>query len=325
MRDHPQRIPVVLLTGFLGAGKTTLLNDLLRLPTFRDTAVVINEAGDVGIDHALIETGSDDVFLLEGGCICCRLRGSLNTTLNGLLRRRAVEGVGFKRVVVEASGLADPAPILHALVADPLFNRHFVLAGVTAVVDALNFSDTLAHHAEGVTQVALADRILITKTDLASPAALAKVEGEVAALNPEAELHLLSLQNRDGGMLWIDALRAARREPRSVSMPGDVSHDVSTIALSFPGRLSREAIDEWLDRTDELFGAALLRLKGILWLEDLDAPVVLHGVQGLVYSPGTLADATTGDNRIVLIAREIEGQDLADALTLLAGFATIES
>ncbi|QRG07769.1 GTP-binding protein [Xanthobacter dioxanivorans] len=317
-------IPVVLLTGFLGSGKTTLLNDLLRRPAFRDTAVVINEAGDAGIDHALIETGSDEVLLLEGGCICCRLKGSLNTTLNGLLRRRALDGFAFRRVVVETSGLADPAPILHALIADPLFNRHFSIAGVTTVVDAANFPSTLAHHAEGVTQVALADRILVTKTDLVSPAQLSAVESEVAALNPLAERHLLSHAGHNGGLIWLDP----RQEPRPMRRrfaATAVSHAVATASLAFPGRLTREAVDDWLDRIGDLFGGTLLRLKGILQLEELAEPVVLHGVQGLVYSPGTLSAASGGvtENRMVLIGRGMEEQDLQDALTLLAAMARL--
>lgn len=315
-------IPVVLLAGFLGAGKTTLLNDLLKRPAFRDTAVVINEAGDAGIDHALMETGGDEVLLLEGGCICCRLKGSLNATLNGLLRRRALDGLAFERVVVETSGLADPAPILHALIADPLFNRHFSIAGVTTVVDAANFPATIAHHAEGVTQVALADRILITKADLATAEQMALVEAEVAALNPLAERHLLSHAARDGGLIWIDA-REAPRPLRSRFMASAVTHAVVTASLAFPGRLTQEAVDAWLDRVGDLFGSALLRLKGILQLEELAEPVVLHGVQGLVYSPGTLPSPgrLATENRMVLIGRNLEEQDLADALTLLAAMA----
>ncbi|MEP9353090.1 GTP-binding protein [Xanthobacter sp. KR7-65] len=316
-------IPVVLLSGFLGAGKTTLLNDLLKRPEFRDTAVIVNEAGDAGIDHALLETGSDDVLLLEGGCICCRMKGSLNTTLNGLLRRRALDGLSFARVVVEASGLADPAPILHALIADPLFNRHFSIAGVTTVVDAANFPTTLAHHAEGVTQVALADRILVTKTDLASADQIALVETEVAALNPLAERHLLSGATRDGSLIWIDP-REAPRPLRRRFMASAVTHAVTTSSLVFPGRLTQDDVDAWLDRVGDLFGGALLRLKGILLLEEVAEPVVLHGVQGLVYSPGTLPDAaraTAGENRMVLIGRDLEEQDLVDALTLLASMA----
>lgn len=315
-------VPVVLLTGFLGAGKTTALNDLLRRPEFADTAVIINEAGDVGIDHALIETGGDEVLLLEGGCICCQMRGSLNATLNGLVRRRALDGLSFQRVVVETSGLADPAPILHALIADPVFTRHFVLNGVTAVVDAANFNSTLALFGQGATQVALADRVLITKADLASSALLEAAEAEIAMLNPSAERHRLALGTPRGDLIWVDPLQGPRSLRGRAFVASGIGHDVVTAALAFPGQLTQEAVDDWLDRLETLFGAMLLRLKGILWLEELAEPVVLHGVQGLVYSPGALPQPPADrDNRMVLIGRGIEEEDLVDALALLAAAA----
>lgn len=315
-------IPLVLLTGFLGAGKTTALNDLLRRPEFADTAVIINEAGDVGIDHALIETGRDDVLLLEGGCICCRLRGSLNATLNALVRRRALDGLRFRRVVVETSGLADPTPILHALIADPVFTRHFVFNGVTAVVDATTFTATVTRFGQGTTQVALADRVLISKTDLAAAAVLAQVETEVAALNPTAERVHLSAARPRGDQVWVDPLDGPRGLRTRAFVASAAGHEVTTAALAFPGRIAREEVDHWLDRLETLFGPALLRLKGILWLEEMEQPVALHGVQGLVYSPGLLPpSAEPPENRMVLIADGIAPADLNDALTLLAGLA----
>lgn len=312
-------IPLVLLTGFLGSGKTTLLNDLLRRPEFRDTAVIVNEAGEVGVDHALMETSDEDIVLLEGGCVCCRLRGSLNQTLQKLLRRRALDGARIRRVVVETSGLAEPAPILHALLADPLFNRHFELAGVATLVDAANFTRTLANHGECRAQVALADRLLLTKTDLATPTELAHVEAQVAVLNPHAERVRVATGHRDGRLLWLDPLADCLATRGLEQAPVPAASDVQTAALAFAGRLGQADVDRWLDHVDGLFGDALLRLKGILWLDELPEPVVLHGVQGLVYSPGTLPDPARvgGENRMVLIARGIDREMLADALGLL--------
>ncbi len=202
--------PVVLLTGFLGAGKTTLLNDLLKRKAFRDTAIIINEAGDIGIDHVLIEKGSDEVVLLEGGCVCCQMRSGLTAALNGLLRRRAVDGLAFKRVIVETSGVADPAALLHAMIADPLFNKHFVLAGVTTVVDAVHLSATLAHHAEALTQIAVADRLLISKADLVGEEGLADVMARLTAINPQAERRVIEPRTRDGSLIWIDPTGRSR-------------------------------------------------------------------------------------------------------------------
>ncbi|MBJ3774541.1 CobW family GTP-binding protein [Acuticoccus mangrovi] len=311
--------PVVLLTGFLGSGKTTLLNRLLGSPDFADTAVVINEAGSVGLDHALIEKGEEDVVMLEGGCICCRLRGSLNRTLNDLVRRRAKDGMGFSRVVVETSGLADPEPILHALVADPLFVRHYAMSGVVTVVDAVHALDTLADHVEGRMQVALADRLLITKTDIATHRR-APLESALTALNPMAD-RLVAAEMPDAALVWLDPgavpSRRPNRTPRCHAVPSDAV-EIATASRVFPGALSRCAIDDWLDHTSDLFGPALLRLKGILQVEGVAEPVVLHGVQGLVYSPGTAPREAGRDNRMVLIARDLPAVLLEDALDRLA-------
>lgn len=319
-------IPVVLLTGFLGAGKTTLLNDLLKRKAFRDTAVIINEAGDIGIDHVLIEKGSDEVVLLEGGCVCCQMRSGLTAALNGLLRRRAVDGLAFKRVIVETSGVADPAALLHAMIADPLFNKHFVLAGVTTVVDAVHLPTTLAHHAEALIQVAVADRLLISKADLVQEEALADVTARLTAMNPQAERRVIKPRLRDGSLIWIDPTEdhdiAFRHAPFAAS---GVSHDISTMGRSFDGVLSPDAVDEWLDHTSDLFGSSLLRLKGVLQIEGADRPVVLHGVQGLVYSPGSLSGPQAGmrSNRMMLIGRGIGAVELDDALARLAEAARI--
>lgn len=315
-------IPVVLLTGFLGSGKTTLINDLLKWPAFHDTAVVVNEAGEAGIDHALIEAGSDELVLLEGGCLCCSMRGGLNRALATLQRRRAQDVNAFNRVVVETSGLADPAPVLHALLADPSFNRHFSLSGVATAVDAANFQGTLARHPECAAQVALADRVLIAKADLVDSETLERVARDVAGLNPNAEQCRLSLAARDGRLVWIDPLQDSRLRCRPFSAAA-TSHDVATAALTFPGRLTREAVDDWLDHVDGLFGGALLRLKGIVCVDELTDPVVVHGVQGLIYSPGTLEVPGTVENRMVLIARDIAQEDLKDALARLARVARI--
>jgi G3E family GTPase len=313
-------IPVVLLTGFLGAGKTTLLNDLLKRREFRETAVIINEAGDVGIDHLLIEKGSDDVVLLEGGCVCCRMRGGLGPALQGLLRRRAVDGLAFKRVIVETSGLADPSVVLHGMIADPRFSRHFSLGGVTAVMDAVHLPATLAHHPEATIQVAVADRLLITKADLVSGAALAEIEAQLVAINPRAERRVVEPRTRDGRLIWIDPAEdhdtAFHHTP---FMASGVSHEVSAAGRTFAGEFSRDAVDDWLDYTNDLFGASLLRLKGVLRIEGVSSPVILHGVQGLVYSPGTLTgpQAMAGDSRMMLIGRGIGAPDLDDALVRL--------
>src|ERR1700742_2184820 len=186
------RIPLVLLTGFLGAGKTTMLNSLLAKPEFRDTAVVINEAGGVGLDHLLVEQGSDSVTMLEGGCLCCRARGALAPALANLMRRVRDESLPpFERVVVETSGLSDPASVLEGLIADAFFNRFFALAGVVTVIDARAFRATVDRHPEARMQVALADRLLLTKTDLVTADEIRKVQEALASINPHAPQELV--------------------------------------------------------------------------------------------------------------------------------------
>ena len=167
-------IPVTLLTGFLGSGKTTVLNHVLKQPGMAATAVIVNEFGEIGIDHLLVESATDDVVLLNSGCLCCTVRGDIVDTLLNLFVGRANGKVPhFSRVVIETTGLADPAPILHTLISDPLIAARYTLDGVVATVDAVNGSGTLDRQPEAVKQAAVADRLLLTKADLAKPAAAA--------------------------------------------------------------------------------------------------------------------------------------------------------
>ena len=181
-------IPIWVLTGFLGSGKTTLLGRLLKSPGFSRTAVIINEFGEIGLDHDLIETSDESFVALQTGCLCCAVRDDLVLTLEDLLRRRAAGTVPpFERVVIETSGLADPAPILHALMMGPACAGQLVVAGVVTTVDAVNGWRTLDRHLEAIKQVAMADRLLLTKTDLLEMPATA-LTARLAALNPAAQL-----------------------------------------------------------------------------------------------------------------------------------------
>jgi G3E family GTPase len=184
-----QRIPVTVLTGFLGSGKTTLLNKLLRRPELADTAVIINEFGEIGLDHLLVEKSDDEgMVTLNSGCLCCTVRGDLVRTMSELfLKRSRGEVSQFKRMVVETTGLADPAPILHTLMTDPLLASRYRLDGVVTTVDAVNGGSTLDNHEEAIKQAAVADRILLTKVDIAEAAPLAELKHRLQHLNPGAE------------------------------------------------------------------------------------------------------------------------------------------
>ena len=318
------RVPLVLLTGFLGAGKTTMLNRLLATPDFRDTAVVINEAGEVGLDHLLVEQGSDSITMLEGGCLCCRAKGALAPVLANLVRRTRGESLpSFKRVVVETSGLSDPAAVLEGLIADAFFNRFFELAGVVTAVDARAFQRTIGLHPEARMQVALADRLLLTKTDLVPPIETQKVREELAAFNPHADQHILRPEAATLSAFWPEILDL----PRALARPHLIcSPEPAAVANScsiFDAEIEPDILEDWLDHTINLLGPKLLRMKAMLNIAGTSRPTVLHVVQGLLHRPVDLKAWPDEDrqNRIVLIGRDVEEQILVDALARLSAMA----
>ncbi|MDB5579429.1 MAG: GTPase, family [Bradyrhizobium sp.] len=316
------RIPLVLLTGFLGSGKTTMLNGLLATPAFSDTAVVINEAGDVGLDHLLVEQGADTVVMLDGGCLCCRTKGALAPALAKLLRRARDDNMAPpQRIVVETSGLSDPAAVLEGLIADLFFNRYLAFAGIITVVDVRAFSATVTEHAEARMQVALADRLLLTKTDLASGDQTAAVQNALAAINPHASQQVVPQGTVTMETFWPDILdlpRALMKPATMVCSPEP--KPVATASLAFHGAIDPNDLEAWLDHTINLLGPMLLRMKAMLDVEGAAGPTVLHVVQGLLHQPLDLTAWPDGDrqNRIVLIGREVEEQILMDALARLA-------
>ncbi|HET7888542.1 MAG TPA: GTP-binding protein [Bradyrhizobium sp.] len=315
------RIPLVLLTGFLGAGKTTMLNALLARPDFRDTAVVINEAGDVGLDHLLVEQGSDSITMLEGGCLCCRAKGALAPALANLMRRARQQDLPpFKRVVVETSGLSDPAPLLEGLIADALFNRFFELAGVVAAIDVRTFMGAADQHPEARMQAALADRLLLTKTDIATSGETRRVQEKLTLLNPHARQCLVQPGTVTMPAFWPEILDLPRAlaKPHLICSPEPAA--IATASLIFDGAIEPDALEDWLDHTINLLGPTLLRMKAMLNVADTAQPTVLHAVQGLLHRPVDLKawPDEARRNRVVLIGRDVEEQILADALARLA-------
>jgi len=280
--------PVHLVTGFLGSGKTTLIGALLRDPALRDTAVIVNERGAVGLDHALLEMANDDVVLLPQGCLCCALSGTLEATLEGLDARRISGDVpGFARVVIEASGAADPLPILRSLLDRPMLLRGYAAGRVIATVDAVVGQATLARHAEAARQVALADRLVITKTDLAPD--FVELCAELVARNALAE-HLVAVQGAIGADALLDGPPVQRRRFLAEAVPAAHVGKIASLCLEFPDPLPFAALSAWLQLLVAEHGPALLRIKGVLRLQGQEKPLLVQGAQN-VFHPPVLLDA----------------------------------
>lgn len=334
-------LPVAILTGFLGAGKTTLLNSLLKDPFLANAAVIINEFGEVGIDHLLVERSDENVMEMASGCLCCTIRGDLIDTLDDLLNRRAAGTLKtFDRIVIETTGLADPAPILHAVMSEPSLLARLRLEGVITVVDAFNGMATLDAHAEAVKQVAVADRIVLTKVDLLvgreGEDMLFAIIGRLRKLNPAARLLTTHRNEATAERLftmglfdpakktpdvkaWLAAEafeigekrhRHSRRHARGHDHGDhDHHHDVSrhddhirSFAFSDERAISPHGLELFLELLRSYHGANLLRMKGIVKVSDEpERPIVLHGVQHIFHPPVRLAAWPDADHRTRMV------------------------
>ncbi len=322
------RIPVHVLTGFLGSGKTTLLRHVLSSPEFADCAVLVNEFGEIGLDHHLIADVRGEVLLMQSGCICCTIRGDLAQAIRGLYARHERSEATFTRLVVETTGLADPTPVLGTILHEPQIRHHFRLGSVLATVDAVNGAGQLDRQPESVKQAALADRIVITKTDLAAPAETRALEGRLARLNPVAQRWHSANAPPPAALLLAelasgDNIRAAATAGRLVaemvavqdSHDGSVNrHDarIHAFALDFDARIDWNVFAVWFTLLLHAHGADVLRVKGLLRVTDAIGPVVVNAVQHLVHSPVHL-DAWPEDwqhSRLVFIVRDLARDDI---------------
>jgi G3E family GTPase len=300
------KTPVTLVTGFLGSGKTTLISHLLARPELGDTAVIVNELGEVGIDHHLLRRVDERTVLLDSGCVCCTLRGDLADELRDLDSRRARGEIpAFRRVVVETTGLADPAPIVYTLAAEPVVRHHFELDAIVATVDAVNG----LVEPESVKQAAVADVVVVTKGDVADPAG---VEERVRSLNPAAEVVAASFGEIDPARL----LDRPHRDPRELELAEHAHEgDIRPFCLFFDEPLDWTAFGIWLTMLLQARGSDLLRVKGLIDTGG-PGPVLLNGVQHVVHPPEHL-DAWPDDDRrsrFVFIGRGVDRAEVERSL-----------
>ncbi|SCY33899.1 CobW family GTP-binding protein [Microvirga guangxiensis] len=360
MTDTSALTPVNLITGFLGSGKTTLLQRLLRDPALADTAVLINEFGDVGLDHHLLERIDETMVLLQSGCLCCTIRGELSSAIKNLHSKREGGRIPFfRRLAIESTGLADPFPILSTVHADPVLKHHFRLGNVIATVDAVNGEAQIARQQESARQIAIADRLVVTKTDLADADMLERLIPRIRQLNPSAPLwhaprdpldaeHLLSqgvfelsersemaqhwfaseLKGRwqqDGfthgssGLGPIKSLRGADDQRASGSGLTCHADNIHAFSLVFDKPLDWTTFGIWLTMLLNRHGNSILRVKGILNVEGSPTPVAVHGVQHLVHPPVHMA-AWSDEDRRSRIVFIVDGLDRALVERSLAAF-----
>lgn len=329
------KIPVTIVTGFLGSGKTTLISKLLPHPQMNRVAVVINEVGEIGIDHDLVTMSSENVTLLANGCICCSVRTDIQETLRDLFARRQVgEVFDFDRVIIETTGLADPAPLLQTLTSDTLLEARFRLDGVVTLVDAVNAYHQLNETPEALQQITLADQILLTKTDIAEEASILELEQELNAINPDAGITRVINGQIEPDQLINLGLGSTKVDLRSLSFlnsilenrSGDEAEgeerylgnlikkhpNIKTASISFKEPFTWQNFSSALDLLISLRGPDLLRVKGIVNVEG--KPMVIQGVQHIFHNPVTLEKwpSDNHDSRIVFIARNISAKSISN-------------
>ncbi|HEU0216759.1 MAG TPA: GTP-binding protein [Stellaceae bacterium] len=338
MEDTPahETLPTTVLTGFLGSGKTTLLRRALADPRFTDTAVIVNEVGAVAIDHYLVDFVEGGVLELPGGCLCCAVREDVARTLRDLIDRRDAGSVRpFRRIVIETSGLADPAPILYTLGADAMLDARLSLGRVVTVVDAQNGGETLARFAEAARQAAMADALVMSKTDLAAVGD--ELSMALAALNPDAE-RVVGREISDPGLV----LFSPHLNPPSLAGEGDDehqrfkraspagergsgqgpqavhSHGIDSFTLILSGKMNRLDFAKALGTLAAACGSDLLRVKGLVAFADRDnQPALVQGAQHTMFAPEWLDGWPDSDHRsrLVFVVHEIPRE------TVLASFA----
>ena len=339
-RDANPKIPVVIITGFLGSGKTTLLNHLVKQPHMKMTAIIINEFGEIGIDHLLVETSSEEMIEINNGCICCTVRGDLQDKLGSLsMWLDAGRIPPVERVIVETTGLADPAPIMHTLMTDEHLLNRYRLGGVVTLVDAIAGSSSIRQFPEAVKQIAIADQLIFSKTDLVESLSgrdsYRQLKERVRQINPRASAHEVANGAIDPEDLmpddtedteevladlsqWMDSAEESRHEADCGDHPHAHTHahtheanqsGIRTFLIELDEPVDRDRFNEFMQNLALEFGENLLRIKGLLNVADRpDQPAVVHGVQH-VFFPIRWLDRWPGEDRtskLVFITQDLE-------------------
>ncbi len=340
-------LPVTVLTGFLGSGKTTLLRELIAAPQSGQLAVIVNELGEIALDHHLVREIDESTLVLDGGCLCCSVRDDLVAGLRELATKRGTGEVpAFSRVVIETTGLADPAPIVHTLIRDPMAGFFYRLDGLVATLDAVNATAVLQDHHEAEKQAAMADRLLITKPDLAAEEAISGLEQRLHRLNPAAPIHRVEMGAIDPSRLFNAGLYNAETKTMQVRRwlaaeayeshtqgqghdhdhphhHPDLRHDsdIAAFCITRDKPLPWDRLAAWIETMILTHGAKLLRVKGIINAEGESLPIALHGVQHLFHPPVLLEAWPDLDrrSRLVVIARGLDRRSLERSLDSFIG------
>ena len=345
--NHAARIPVTLVTGFLGSGKTTLINAGLKSPDLAKTVVVVNEFGEVGLDHQLYTSSNDAVVVLENGCLCCTVRSDLIATMNSLYHDRATGHLpDFNNVVIETTGLAEPGPVIQAFLSEPTLDELYRVVNVVTVVDAVNWESTSQNHNEALRQVALADDLLISKLDMKDDDTYAELSAQLQTINPAAKIskfdfrteavapmlmhqgfdaadsmadptEWLSIATYEAYVQKLDEAEGIKDQavPQHLSAKG-----IESFVLTRANPLAREELQFLLDGIGQNLGPSLLRVKGLInILEEPGKPAVVQGVQHLLHNLTWLEKWPSADERtrIVFITQGVARESLKDMIELL--------
>jgi len=348
MMQFPTNIPVSIITGFLGSGKTTLLSALLKQDFMANTAVIINEFGEVGLDHNLIETTDENIVELQNGCICCTIQEDLKKTLLDLIKKLERNSIPyFNRVVIETTGLADPVPIIHTLMTSLDLHRVYSIDGVITIVDAINGEDTYNNHKEALKQTALADKVILSKTDLADKLKVNSIKNRIRNINPKANIiesnknnlplnELLSLNDYDplnnswDAREWLAIEKYNENDHKhthhdhnhihkhnhNINRHGD---DIESFSLVTKQQISMTTFNFFIELLSSQMGSKLLRLKGMLNIKGKDGPAIIHGVQHIFHPIEWLEEWPDEDHssRLVFITRDIKKSYIEDFFKII--------